>query len=109
MALSITRDEKKERDEYLDALTTAHAAMIEAIKAYNGSIEDLRTWAAELHGRLDDEYYDRTDRWQESDAGELAREWIDSIYDLDAPDEVDEPDELDLSDWYEMPTKPGAA
>jgi hypothetical protein len=85
----VIRGELAERAE---ALGEALGVLNAKIEAYNEGVEEIRDLA--------EQYYDeRSERWQESEAGESYQEWIDAMeeieeLDTDTPEteEVEEPD-----------------
>ena len=103
-------------DEFNEALAVAREPLEEAISNYNQAL-------AELRGRLESErdehqstWDEKTERWQESDRGNAASEWIDTIgnaadaldQELDAslPDPVEPFDYADLGDVEQLSDAP---
>jgi len=65
------------------ALDTERAEVNEAVVEYNKALEDAKSLIEELHSDMESEYDDKSERWQESENGELAREWIDELENID--------------------------
>ena len=109
MTFKITASERKDIEEAVDATTNAResleAAIAEAnekiaditrdvqnkIDSYNDAVGTLRQEIDCLHDRLNCEYDERSEKWQESDKGVEIRSWIDIIGDevLSYVDELD--------------------
>jgi vacuolar-type H+-ATPase subunit I/STV1 len=104
-------------EDFNGAMTVARASLDEAIVNYNEAL-------AELKGRLESEqdahqqeYDEKSERWQESDRGNAASEWIDAIGNaasaLDAeldmtglPGPADSFDFADLDEVESLPDAP---
>lgn len=117
MAFKLTKDEKKARDEHDEKLKEAHAAVVEAVKAYNEKRAELwdaissacdafdeareaaEEWARDVGSRIDDECSEKSDKWQDSDRGQEVQSWkgeyenfsLEAL-ELEDPGDIDEPD-----------------
>lgn len=107
MAMRITREERNERNDRLEDVKEAHAAMVAAIAAYNDAVGEVLAWRDGVADRLDNEWYDASERWQNGENGERARDWIDLFQGLEI-EEADDVNELDVNDWRDHPATPGA-
>ena len=122
MTFKLTKTERKEIDGLLQALLDAHALLDNAVlvynealtaahtelqphvEAYNGAASDLVGYVNGLAEEHDEEWNNRSEKWQEGEAGSAAQSWIESLRieidecDIDAPDEIT----LDLPDGSEI-------
>jgi exonuclease VII small subunit len=116
--MKLTKAEGAKRDDLvanleiaggtLDDAITAYNAAVEAaaeaantaIAAYNETLEGAREFVETLVERLDEEFGERSEKWQDSERGEAARALLNawSELELDPVDdiEVDPIDEMDL-------------
>jgi hypothetical protein len=85
------------------------ASLREALDAYNQAQADVRTFIEETHQSLEDEFSDKSEKWQDGERGQAVREFIDEWQQVagDITDvEIEEPTaiEVDLPDWtnYEL-------
>lgn len=68
----------------------------DAMSEYNGALSDARDFIDEKHTAFEDEYGEKSEKWQEGDRGSAARDWIDSFESVDLEDaELDAPDSLE--------------
>ena len=89
-----------------DAVSTYNAA-VEALKApllaelgkYNDIVEEARGFVEDIANTADGEFDDKSEKWQEGERGQEARDWIDAWQNepFDAL-EIAFPDELILPD-----------
>jgi chromosome segregation ATPase len=97
MAFKITKAEHKrleetasdldaKRDALEDAvsafneeLAAARATLQESIDAYNEAAESIRAQLRDIQSEREDEFADRSEKWQEGENGEKVREWIDNL------------------------------
>lgn len=100
-------------DEFNSAIVAAHEKLVAAGDAYNDEMEAIRGWLNEFSESIADEIGGRSERWQESDAGQSAEgfraayaETSESIEDFDSPspDTVEMPDdEVAIEELPEQP------
>jgi chromosome segregation ATPase len=62
-----------------EALAAARAALQEKIDEYNTAAESIRAQLQDIQSERDEEFSDRSEKWQESANGEKVREWIDNF------------------------------
>ena len=118
MAFKLTRAEIRRCDELAASLELAGAALSKGIETfneemsklfslhvqanevkYNEALAEAQEFRDEVVGRLEDEAADESERWQESDAGQFAEEFINKWRDLSLDDVcIEEPDVLDAPD-----------
>lgn len=87
----------------------------EAVEHYNEVLGDFRTIWSDLAAEGRDYQVDRSEKWQESEAGEAYEQWLTDMDSIEAEDiEIDFPDPLeqpDFPDWQDTewlpPTTPG--
>lgn len=112
MAFKLTKTEMKDRDEHIellraleerlrDSIEAANVAISEAVATVNAEIAKYneKLWEAaefvqDIAGRADDEYNEKSERWQDGDKGRAAADWLAQWRDMDIepvpPVEVDE-------------------
>lgn len=80
----------------------------EALAAFNQAIEEYNTWLGEVRADMECYYDERSERWQEGDAGDQYQTWIDAMEDLEEVDtEPEEPEEMEEA-WMDVPELPGS-
>jgi len=101
---------------YQDALARAHSEFIEPLDF--GCLEEANAFCQDIASQLQDYYDDRSERWQEGDAGEQYQEWINTWGGMEVDSEVffempepEEPDSLDVpeipwEEYQELPDSP---
>lgn len=65
-------------DDCVKAIEAAVRKVNKAIGSYNAEAAHVAEFVAAVAGRLQDEYEGKSERWQEGDAGQQAREMVDS-------------------------------
>lgn len=117
---NIQRDEiviqlRKIEEEMTNALNKA-VAEIEGLNAiiaqYNEKLGEAETWREEITSDMQSYIDERSDKWQEGEAGSEYSEWLDTFVELsfDAVEEVIIPDlpEFVLAQQIEdLPDQPG--
>ena len=105
----LTADQVKTKDELVARLKAAGEDVAKyitnvnlAITQYNEIVGEVETFRDGVVQQMDTFYDERSEKWQESDAGNAYQSWKDEWEGLDCSevDEVDEPD-LDLMDNLE--------
>lgn len=87
-------------DEFNTALTEAYKAVETAQEEYNAAVEAANEFVTEISGEMETYHGERSDTWQEGDAGQAYQSWIDAWSaeldpcELEMPSELDEPDAL---------------
>ena len=132
----ISRTQQAEINKAVDALGEAGKALAQAIDSYNEALEplrvdieaardtynekiaDLKAVYVDIAGEARAYYDDRSQKWQEGEAGEAYSEWVDQLdepqieeIDLDLPEPLEMPDSTpDFEDdsWL-PPAEPGDA
>lgn len=107
MAIRLTREEVKEQArlaaalrEHEQAVDVQFAALLMALKAVTGPLniairarnllaKEAAAFAERVHERMRDEFEEKSERWQESDAGQEASGLIEEWDGVDIP-EVEE-------------------
>lgn len=97
MAFKLSRDMKDRRDLIVADLEKHKQAISDAITGYNTALEDARDFLSnDLVGHFNDEFDDKSEKWQEGERGEATRTWIDEFDSLANDfEDIDEPDTLD--------------
>lgn len=81
--------------EYNSAVEAAKAAVESALAEYNETLAEAKGFAEDIVSQAEGEFDDKSERWQEGERGEQAREWIDAWTEVDFEDmSVDYPDEM---------------
>lgn len=102
-------------DAFNEVVEQHRGVVEEAVGEYNEKVDNLRAIYEDIHSEADSYMGERSDRWQESDAGQSYQEWIDQLSDpsiepieIDLPDPLDYPDIPDFTDdsWL-PPSEPG--
>jgi hypothetical protein len=89
--MKLTTAELTARDAHIEALNTAHAAMVEAIRAYNAALAAAATFAETIATERREEWDGRSERWQDSDAGQNAATFVEDWEGFEA-EEIEEPE-----------------
>ena len=125
MAFKLTKGEQKQKADFQlelakareeldakvedvnDALQTAIDALMDAVADYNSALERARAFATDIVSQAEEDFSDKSERWQEGERGEICRAWIDeweqlSLDDIELPDidriVIDAEDHADLLD-----------
>ncbi len=96
MAFKLDKSETTVRDQFIEGLREAAGKVEDAINVYNEAVLALRTtleaavaeynevvlaaqgFAEDIGRRADEEFDDKSERWQEGDKGQSAGEWRDA-------------------------------
>lgn len=90
-----------------DRIRAAVAAINRSFENYNEVLQEARGFVEDIHAERDDEFEERSERWQEGDRGDEAREWLDALQEVIdamediAPVEID-PFEIDPENHAEL-------
>ena len=95
------------------AISDANAAIAlanEKLETYNEVAEDAKTFRDEIKDEMDSYYDDRTEKWQDSDAGDFYRNWKDAweaqdFDKLDAFEELETPEATNSSGLDNLPSE----
>jgi coenzyme F420-reducing hydrogenase alpha subunit len=122
VALKLSKDEQKKHQElaaklreafeelnagigtFNDTVNTAwqeHVA--EKLTEYNTLAQEANEFTGEVHDRLENEFADKSEKWQAGEKGEEASNWIvcwEQYYCTDLS--LDEPEDVDLVDGDEV-------
>ncbi|ARK07508.1 hypothetical protein LAV_00133 [Sphingobium phage Lacusarx] len=80
MAFKLNKAMITRRAEIISDLQDKKDAIIAAIENYNKSLEDARDFIDNtVAGHFNDEFNDKSEKWQEGERGDATREWIDEI------------------------------
>jgi len=70
-----------------------------ALTAYNEQLEEVKGFVEDIANQADDEYSNKSERWQDGDKGQSARQWIDDWQGAEfEPVEITFPDDLEIPD-----------
>lgn len=126
MAIKITKTDDKRIREALEALAAKRAAVTTAVDTFNSYLETirgdleaviaehdeaaqaLRGLVEDIHREAEEEFDGKSERWQEGERGEAAREWIDNldgyVTEIEDADVAQLPGNLEADDV--LPTDP---
>jgi hypothetical protein len=82
-------------EEAAKAIADAQEALGNAVSTYNDVLSDAREFRDELVSDMDSFASERSDKWQESEAGQEYDAWKDEWEQLDL-DDIDPPEEYEL-------------
>src|SRR4051794_24670515 len=75
-------------DNFNDELDALRGGVLSALAEYNGVLLEVAAWRDSVTEDLRADLEERSEKWQESDAGQEASSWIDDLENVDL-DEVD--------------------
>ncbi len=93
--IGLSADDSKRRDGYVSELQELHGKLVDAIavynaalavargelmlayNAYNSTVNEAKGFADDIASVNQEIYDERSEKWQESEKGEAAKEWID--------------------------------
>jgi chromosome segregation ATPase len=132
VAFKLSKQEVTKRDEHVESLEKAWAELQQAINAYNESepklrepidkavadyneaVEEAKGFAEEIANRVEGEYDEKSEKWQEGEKGQAAAELRDAWQTIDMePIELEWPEDLAIEDpdhapeLSELPTEAG--
>jgi hypothetical protein len=93
------------------ALDKINSEVQDRMNEYNESVEKLHGVYANLAGAAQEYFDERSETWQEGEAGATYAEWIDQLsavdgaeaVDIELPDEIEQPDLPDYTDTTWLP------
>jgi hypothetical protein len=89
---------KQEIDDAWEKFEQAHGELATAIGGYNDSLTAAAGWRDGIVQEMSDYQNERSEKWQEGDAGQAYQAWIDEWEGLDL-EEVEMPDMPDAPDF----------
>jgi len=79
--------------DFNDTITAARGVLQEEIDAYNGLLSEAKTFADEVAQEWENEFEEKSERWQEGDTGQAVRELIEAWQNVDFEGvDIDTPD-----------------
>jgi hypothetical protein len=81
------------------------------VEALNEAIGEANDFCIEVHSDMEAYQGEKSEKWQESDAGVEYQDWMDQWdgeideVDFDAPEDIDEPD-VDVDEFENLPHEP---
>lgn len=118
----LTATTLKSRDKIIAALRETYTALEEAVEAYNAAAEELwgkveearepyesaldeaREWLAEQVEAMEEYVGERSEKWQESDAADIYREWKQQFEDIEVADlDLDTPAHVEYNANGDLP------
>jgi hypothetical protein len=117
VAFKLSKQETADREGHVERLEKVWGELTEAVNAYNTGVAKLRepvdkavadynealgeakAFAEQVASRLEGEYDDKSEKWQEGEAGEAAAEFRDAWQSVDLEDLANEwPEDLAIED-----------
>ncbi len=117
MAFKLTKKEMVTRDQIVAALREKGGGLEEAISTfntafeeawgavdaalteYNDALAEAKEFTDEIHGDRQNEYDEKSEKWQEGERGEIASSWLGEWEGIDLSEiEIEKPDEIDVPD-----------
>lgn len=94
-------------NKHNDKVSELFAEVEEAVDEYNSAVEDAEQFRTDITSEMEDYRADRSEKWQESDAGQQYQEWVSAweeelrVIEISRPDPIDadEPEALSLDDF----------
>lgn len=90
-------------DQFNEVLAEWREKFSEAADHYNEKVADFREVYSDLAGKAREYLEERSDKWRESEAGEIYEQWASDMENVEAEEvEIDFPDDLEqpnLPDW----------
>lgn len=112
---SLSKTQVKEKSTHQAAVADAHSDLTEAIEAFNASrteawakveeaqtkhreaVESANGWREGIEDAARGYYDDRSEKWQEGDAGQAYSSWLDALgTEFEIPDDIDEPEDVEI-------------
>ena len=87
----LTKAQCTERDGFAKKLSDASDKVVDAVAEYNATLEAAREFCVDIAQLGQDEWDDKSEKWQESDRGTDCGGWIDQWRDVDL-EAVEEPE-----------------
>jgi hypothetical protein len=87
----LSKEQSKALEDLKAKFERDRQRMTDAIVAYNSVVDEINTWIEEVHAEQENYYDERSEKWQEGDAGQAYQSWM-QLFE-EQLDQVDEPDE----------------
>jgi hypothetical protein len=97
--ISALHDLEKQITVHNEVVADQYQLVADALSVYNEALIEARDWVAEVATQAASEWDDKSERWQDGEKGQAAREWI-SAWEEFAPEEIElgYVAEIDISD-----------
>jgi hypothetical protein len=92
---AISKKDQARLQELRLELERADAAIRDSVLRYNDTLEELTGWLADRNAEITEWYDQRSERWQDGEAGQQYAEWAEA-FDPDALESI-EPEGLDAN------------
>ena len=100
-------------DEAYEELERAHEKFCETLDRFNEGLAEAVEFRDEIVGEMNDYADDKSEKWQDGDAGQSYREWINEwenceLSEVDKPDMPEKPSELEdrVAQLENLPDEP---
>jgi hypothetical protein len=109
MAIKLNKSDSAKLQRIVSGLQTAGDVVRDAVTAYVDRLAEAKEFRDEMVQKWQDEIAEKSERWQEGDAGSAATEFVDAWENLDLDELNFEPEsEFSHSEALsEAPTEPG--
>jgi hypothetical protein len=87
---------KQNIDDAFTKLEETHGELKGAVDEYNGVLSEVTEWRDGITGQMEEYQGERSDKWQEGEAGEQYQSWLDAWTGIDL-------DEVEYDDLPELP------
>src|SRR3974390_1904395 len=76
----------------------AHQEVASAVEAYNDAVQEAVGWRDDIVSQMQEYYDERSEKWQEGEAGEQYQAWIDEWESASIEEELECPELSELSE-----------
>jgi len=83
MSFELSANELKTRDQLLADLQRVTTALEDATNDYNTVVDDIDTYVSSVRDRLQEEFDEKSEKWQEGDKGSAASTLIEEWSSMD--------------------------
>lgn len=91
MAMKFDRAERKALDGHTAKLKALYEEILAKVQEYNEEAENFTTTRDEAADRIQGEWDEKSERWQEGDKGEAVSAWLEEVREVEiTPIELDE-------------------
>lgn len=97
MALKFNRTERKELDAHTAKLKKLREEIFAKIQEYNDEVDNFTNTRDEAADRVQGEYDDKSERWQEGERGQAVAEWLEEVRQVEVT-RLDEAGEVEAAE-----------
>jgi uncharacterized protein YoxC len=104
MAFKLSSQELKTREELLETLKSLQEDVNSAITEFNSKLEDVQEFVDSVKDRLQNEFDEKSETWQEGDKGSEAQNFISEFENIELIEL--EVDSTCVDNFENLPTEP---